>query len=275
MFEMHTPMPAFGHPIAASTLLGGFDAPARRAEPKSLPTQDALAAGLSSRTTKLVRQSWAVVMPISDSVASLFYERLFELDPSARPLFKGDLREQKKLVQTLAIVIDSLSNLDKLVPLLESLGVRNARAMVQERHYDLAGRALLGALREGLGDAFTPEVEAAWRRVYAFASETMRGAASHRAPPAASPSQPKPPGAQAKPRRHTPAVGGGAVGLLLGALCLVFSMIVSGFVAIAIAKGPSWGAFVITPLATLALTVTAFSFGHFWARSKGDVRRGG
>lgn len=38
----------------------------------------------------LVQSSFARVVPIRETAASLFYDRLFELEPAARPLFRGD-----------------------------------------------------------------------------------------------------------------------------------------------------------------------------------------
>src|SRR5689334_11342699 len=97
-------------------------------------------AGLSSRTVELVRKSWAAVLPISDAAASLFYERLFEIDPSVKPLFKNDMREQKKkLMQTITVAVDGLANVDKLIPVLKALGARHAGYMVEDRHYDTVG----------------------------------------------------------------------------------------------------------------------------------------
>ncbi|WP_437486373.1 globin family protein [Sorangium sp. So ce1014] len=134
---------------------------------------------LSQRTIELVQWSWAKVMPISDAAAALFYERLFTLDPSVRPLFKNDIAEQKKkLMQTLAVAVDGLNNLPKLVPVLQGLGVRHQGYMVAERHYDLVGEALLWTLREGLGDAFSSDVESAWKEVYGVVSDVMKKAAA-------------------------------------------------------------------------------------------------
>jgi hemoglobin-like flavoprotein len=132
---------------------------------------------LDPHTISLVQSSWARVMPISDAAATLFYDRLFALDPSVKALFRSDMREQKKkLMQTLAVAVDGLRNIPRLIPVLEELGARHAGYMVQDRHYDLVGQALLWTLREGLGDAFTPEVEAAWKRVYGLVAGVMRRA---------------------------------------------------------------------------------------------------
>lgn len=134
---------------------------------------------ISPRTVDLVQRSWAKVMPISDAAATLFYDRLFELDPSVRSLFKNDMAEQKKkLMQTLAVAVDGLNNLNKLVPVLQSLGVRHHGYMVADHHYDLVGSALLWTLREGLGDAFTKDVETAWTEVYGIIADVMKKAAA-------------------------------------------------------------------------------------------------
>jgi hemoglobin-like flavoprotein len=150
---------------------------------------------VSPRTVELVQRSWAQVMPISDAAASLFYDRLFELDPSVRPLFKSDMAQQKKkLMQTLSIAVDGLSNPTKLIPVLEQLGIRHAGYMVQDHHYGLVGEALLWTLREGLGDSFTSEIESAWKEVYGLVASVMKkAAASSPAPkPQARPPTPVP-----------------------------------------------------------------------------------
>jgi hemoglobin-like flavoprotein len=146
-------------------------------QPASVDTLDA-------HTITLVQTSWARVMPIADAAATLFYERLFALDPSVKPLFKTDMREQKKkLMQTLSVAVDGLRNLPRLVPVLEELGARHAGYMVQDRHYELVGQSLLWTLGEGLGDDFTPEIEAAWRRVYGVVAGVMRRATAGQGAP--------------------------------------------------------------------------------------------
>jgi hemoglobin-like flavoprotein len=148
------------------------------------PASNTAAKGpLSPHTVELVQRTWSQVLPISDAAASLFYDRLFEMDPSVRPLFKSDMAQQKKkLMQTLSVAVDGLANPQRLIPVLEQLGARHVGYMVQEHHYGLVGEALLWTLREGLGDSFTPEVESAWREVYGLVSSVMKKAASSAAP---------------------------------------------------------------------------------------------
>lgn len=109
----------------------------------------------------------------------LFYEKLFELDPKLRPLFKPDMAEQRKvLMNTLTFAVRSLDKLEEVVPAIQALGKRHAAYGVKDRDYDTVGAALLWTLGEGLGEAFTPEVEEAWATVYGLLAGTMKKAAA-------------------------------------------------------------------------------------------------
>jgi nitric oxide dioxygenase len=126
-----------------------------------------------------VQASFAKVEAIAAAAAKLFYQRLFELDPEIKLLFKGvKMAEQRtKLMQTLAVVVNGLDRLDEIASAIESLGVRHVEYGVTEDHYDTGGEALLWALEQGLGPDFTPEVSAAWASVYGLLSSVMIGAA--------------------------------------------------------------------------------------------------
>ncbi|AKH69369.1 hemoglobin-like flavoprotein [Spongiibacter sp. IMCC21906] len=127
---------------------------------------------------ELVQSSFTKVEPISDTAAELFYARLFELDPSLKPMFSGDMEQQgKKLMTMLATAVRSLDNLDALVPVVKRLGERHVAYGVQTGHYVTVGNALLDTLDKGLGDDFTPEVKEAWTVVYGVLSSTMIAAA--------------------------------------------------------------------------------------------------
>lgn len=128
---------------------------------------------------EMIRASWASVEPIQDVAATLFYDRLFELDPTVRRLFRGTdmARQRTVLTQTLTVVVKSLDQLDQLVPAVEALGRRHAGHGVREEHYDTVGAALLWTLGQGLGDGFTPELEAAWTDAYTTLASVMIGAA--------------------------------------------------------------------------------------------------
>lgn len=132
---------------------------------------------MDAKTIKLVQDSWAKVEPISMTAADLFYAKLFELDPGVEKLFKGDMTQQKgKLMQMIGTAVKMLNRLDELVPVVVRLGERHVDYGVAAKDYDTVGAALLDTLEKGLGDAFTPEVKAAWTEVYTVLAETMLSA---------------------------------------------------------------------------------------------------
>ncbi len=126
----------------------------------------------------LVQQSFALVAPIAETAAELFYARLFELDPTLRLLFSGDIVEQgRKLMQMLSVAVRGLDNLEALVPAVYALGRRHSGYGVRPAHYETVADALLWTLERGLGDAFTLEVRAAWATVYWLLADTMQAGA--------------------------------------------------------------------------------------------------
>ena len=128
---------------------------------------------------ELVKNSWQKVVPIKETAADLFYGKLFELDPSLKPMFKGDMKEQgRKLMMMLNTVVTNLEKLDSLVPAVQDLGKRHVAYGVKDAHYGTVGAALLWTLGAGLGDAFTADTEAAWTEAYTVLSTVMKDAAA-------------------------------------------------------------------------------------------------
>jgi hemoglobin-like flavoprotein len=130
---------------------------------------------------KLVQQSFAKVAPISEQAAVLFYDRLFEIAPSVRAMFPNDMTEQRrKLMATLAIVVNGLSNLEMILPAASSLATRHVAYGAKAEHYPVVGEALLWTLEKGLGADWTPEVAKAWTVAYTTLSEFMIAQAYNR-----------------------------------------------------------------------------------------------
>jgi hemoglobin-like flavoprotein len=111
--------------------------------------------------------------------SALFYRRLFELDPSLWPLFQGDMTAQsRKLMAMIELVIDNLSQFEKLLPRVRELGRAHVGYGVRDEHYDTVALALLWTLRLGLGAAFRPAVEEAWASASTLLANTMKAAAA-------------------------------------------------------------------------------------------------
>jgi hemoglobin-like flavoprotein len=125
-----------------------------------------------------VRTSFALVAPIADQAAALFYANLFDADPSLRPMFRSDLGHQgERLMAMIGAAVGLLDQPQRLMPALHALGARHAGYGVREPHYATVGQALIQTLSQGLGDAFTPEVAEAWAAMYGVVSREMHRAA--------------------------------------------------------------------------------------------------
>lgn len=123
---------------------------------------------------KLVQESFSKVAPIADQAAIIFYDRLFEVAPSVRAMFPDDMKKQrKKLMATLAIVVNGLSNLESILPAASALAKRHVDYGAKPEHYPVVGGALLWTLEKGLGGAWTPEVASAWTAAYGTLSGYM------------------------------------------------------------------------------------------------------
>jgi nitric oxide dioxygenase len=122
----------------------------------------------------LVEQSFARVAPIADQTAVMFYDRLFEVAPQVKAMFPADMTEQRrKLMATLAVVVNGLSNLGSILPAASGLALRHVAYGAKAEHYPVVGSALLWTLEQGLAEGWTPEVADAWRTAYGTLSGFM------------------------------------------------------------------------------------------------------
>ena len=128
---------------------------------------------------RAVQASWRKVLPAQDTAAQLFYERLFEMEPSLQDLFRNDRRKQgEKLMQVIDAAVNGLSLFERIRPSIQELGRRHADYGVKDHHYGTVGAALLWTLGKSLGTDFTPQVRQAWITVYGVLATSMREGAA-------------------------------------------------------------------------------------------------
>lgn len=127
---------------------------------------------LTDTQITIVQTTFAQVTD-ADALAARFYARLFEMDPSTRPLFRGDMADQRqRLIQMLSVVVNALDHIEQIVPAIEHLGQRHVAYGVTLAHWDSVGEALIWTLAETFGDAFTDEVAMAWTAAYTLIAQT-------------------------------------------------------------------------------------------------------
>jgi signal transduction histidine kinase/hemoglobin-like flavoprotein len=132
------------------------------------------ALSLTTRQELLIRQSLETLAEFSDSVLLLFYDRLFELDPGARQLFRIPIeRQAQKLMSMLATIVEMLDRFDELRPQLKELGRGHVSYGVYPAQYRTLKEALLWAMAQVLKSEFDSETRAAWDKLLTTVSEAM------------------------------------------------------------------------------------------------------
>ena len=131
----------------------------------------------------LVQQGFDRASRLGAHVAATFYAELFAIDPTLRPMFKGDMIVQgEKLMRTLAMVVEGLARPETILPAVRRLAVRHVDFGVEPQHYATVGVALMRTLKHELGADFTPEARDAWNAAYRFLADTMIEAAYAQTP---------------------------------------------------------------------------------------------
>jgi len=117
------------------------------------------------------------VRPIAQEAGEMMYTKLFEMEPSLRPLFKGDIKQQGEMLFTaIGLAVQNLNDPTKVTQAIKDLGKRHAGYGVQSGYFNIFGAALLWSLEQVIGPDFTPDVKVAWSEAYALLANAMREA---------------------------------------------------------------------------------------------------
>ena len=124
---------------------------------------------------RLVRMSCATVMKRKAEAGQAFYRHLFAIAPELRPMFTSDIDVQAdKFVEMLGLIVSLLHTPADLSHTLAQLAHRHRSYGVRDEHFDNVGDALLRTMADMLGDAFTPELQAAWGDLYSMVASAMK-----------------------------------------------------------------------------------------------------
>ena len=126
-----------------------------------------------------VERTWDFVVLNTTEAGKIFYNRLFEIDPKLRSLFKDNMESQEqKLISMITFVVHKLNNLNDVVKDVKALGERHKNYKVLPEYYNTVGAALLRTLEQALGPKWNDEVREAWTKAYTILSSTMIEAAA-------------------------------------------------------------------------------------------------
>jgi hemoglobin-like flavoprotein len=129
---------------------------------------------LSDAEKTAIRETVAAAKQGIDALVEDFYTRLFELEPSLRPLFATDLGDQrKKLVSMLVSIVGLLDKPDPLLQAARALGKRHTGYGVSRDDFEPVGSALIGALASAAAEQWDYDKEQAWIHLYSMLTSEM------------------------------------------------------------------------------------------------------
>jgi nitric oxide dioxygenase len=105
------------------------------------------------------------------------YESLFQ-DEEIKRLFNQSHHGQsgsqpRSLAGAVHAYADNIDRLDECGPMIERIAQKHTSLNIRSEQYPYVGRALIGALKDVLGQAATDEVTEAWTQAYDFLADTL------------------------------------------------------------------------------------------------------
>lgn len=134
---------------------------------------------MTDRQKQLVRETYPRVIEMASPLSQLFYGQLFQMAPSVRPLFRGDIRVQgRKLMDMLKGLIECIDDTQQNLTLLRALGQRHAGYGVKPEHYDTVKAAFGWSLGQVLQSEYSGDVKAAWLALIDEVNGAMKAGAA-------------------------------------------------------------------------------------------------
>lgn len=155
------------------------------------------AMNLSPETIKIVKATVPALAQQGTVIVGTMYRNMFRENPEVKPLFNqanqasGEQKtrasqlesfnaqlfssaestvttgsQQLTLTQAVLAYASNIDNPAVLLPAVMRIAHKHASLDVQPAQYSIVGKHLLGAIKEELGDAATPEVMVAWAEAY-------------------------------------------------------------------------------------------------------------
>lgn len=125
---------------------------------------------LSASARPYIEASVPVLREGGVAITRRFYSQMFAAHPELENLFNlGNQANGSQQGALAAAVVAYAANIDRpeaLAPVIERIAHKHASVGIRPAHYPIVARHLLGAIRDVLGEAATPELLAAWDEAY-------------------------------------------------------------------------------------------------------------
>ncbi len=138
---------------------------------------------MDTQTTDRLQKSFKLLAPRGEELVDRFYAHLFAENPTLRPMFPKNMGDQKrKLLASLAFVIQNITQPESLMKPLKGLGAIHAEFGTQAEHYPVVRDTLVGVMTEMAGEAWSEQLTEDWNEAIDLVSSVMlEGAKEHAA----------------------------------------------------------------------------------------------
>ncbi|TFW33779.1 NO-inducible flavohemoprotein [Massilia horti] len=111
------------------------------------------------------------------AVTTVFYRNMFAAHPELTNLFnmgnQANGSQQQSLASAVFAYAANIDNAQALGPVINRIIHKHASVGIRAEHYPIVGHHLLGAIKEVLGEAATPELIAAWAEAYTSLADLL------------------------------------------------------------------------------------------------------
>jgi len=135
---------------------------------------------MDESTIQRLETSFNLLAPRGEELVDHFYQSLFTNYPGVRSLFPDDIKDQqKKLLASLAVVVQNLRTPEKLAEPLAQLGRRHQDYKAEPDHYPAVRDTLVAAMAKLAGPQWNPQLTNDWNAAIDFVSEKLLAAYAH------------------------------------------------------------------------------------------------
>src|SRR3954447_12933025 len=132
---------------------------------------------LTDRTIEIIKATVPALEAQGTAVTDRMYQLLFR-NPEIRDLFNqshhGETGSQSKaLIAAVVAYARNIDNLGVLATRVERIAQKHAGLNILPEHYHFVAEALLGAIKDVMGEAATDEVLEAWGEAYWFLADLL------------------------------------------------------------------------------------------------------
>ena len=126
---------------------------------------------------EIVKSTLPALREHGATITRLFYTQMLEAHPELQTMFSADDQKSgeqaKRLAMAILAYVGNIDRLDLLGPAVTSISKRHVQTHVTAQQYPIVGHYLLGAIKQVLGDAATPEILSAWATAYQELADIM------------------------------------------------------------------------------------------------------